>query len=60
MASVGEGFPSFSMQATVGIEKDPKTAFKQITDLDYAGKWKLYFFWQNFTFVCPTEVAGFG
>ena len=48
------------MQATVDIEKDPKTAFKQITDLDYAGKWKLYFFWQNFTFVCPTEVAGFG
>jgi len=28
---------------------------------DYPGKWKLYFFWpKDFTFVCPTEIAGFG
>ena len=49
------------MTATVGIEKDPKTAFKPLTDLDYEGKWKVYFFWpKDFTFVCPTEIAGFG
>jgi lipoyl-dependent peroxiredoxin subunit C len=61
MLGIGDRFPSFSMDATVGIEKDPKTAFAKITDLDYAGKWKLYFFWpKDFTFVCPTEIAGFG
>ncbi len=61
MLGIGDRFPSFSVDATVGIEKDPKTAFKKITDLDYAGKWKLYFFWpKDFTFVCPTEIAGFG
>jgi len=49
------------LTATVGIEKDPKTAFKPLTDLDYEGKWKVYFFWpKDFTFVCPTEIAGFG
>jgi peroxiredoxin (alkyl hydroperoxide reductase subunit C) len=61
MLGVGEKFPSYSLTATVGIERDPKTAFKTITDLDYKGKWKLYFFWpKDFTFVCPTEIAGFG
>jgi peroxiredoxin (alkyl hydroperoxide reductase subunit C) len=61
MLGVGEKFPSFSLNATVGIEKDPKTAFKTVTDLDYADKWKVYFFWaKDFTFVCPTEIAGFG
>jgi alkyl hydroperoxide reductase subunit AhpC len=61
MLGIGDRFPSFSMDATVGIEKDPKTAFAKITDLDYPGKWKLYFFWpKDFTFVCPTEIAGFG
>jgi peroxiredoxin (alkyl hydroperoxide reductase subunit C) len=61
MLGVGEKFPSFSVTATVGIEKDPAKAFRTITDLDYAGKWKVYFFWpKDFTFVCPTEIAAFG
>src|SRR5580765_6895850 len=61
MLTIGEKFPSFSMQATVSSEKDPKKAFRTITDRDYAGKWKLYFFWpKDFTFVCPTEIAAFG
>ncbi len=60
MLGIGEKFPSFSMTATVSTEKDPKKAFKTLTDLDFAGKWKLYFFWpKDFTFVCPTEIAGF-
>lgn len=61
MLGVGETFPSFSLTATVGTERDPKTAFKTITDLDYADQWKVFFFWpKDFTFVCPTEIAGFG
>lgn len=59
MLGVGEKFPSYSLAATVSTDKN--SAFKTITDKDYAGKWKVYFFWpKDFTFVCPTEIAGFG
>ncbi len=38
-----------------------KNAFKEITNNDFEGKWKVYFFWpKDFTFVCPTEIAAFG
>ncbi len=58
MLSVGQSFPSFSLNATVS--RDKEKAFQTITDADYAGKWKVYFFWpKDFTFVCPTEIAGF-
>ncbi len=61
MLSVGDKFPSYSLTATVSIDKDLKKAFKTITDLEYADKWKVYFFWpKDFTFVCPTEIAAFG
>ncbi len=61
MLGVGEKFPAYSLTATVGIENDPKTALKTITGLDYAGKWKVYFFWpKDFTLLCPNEVVGFG
>jgi len=60
MLGVGDKFPSYSLTAAVGIEPDPQTAFKTITDLDYSGKWKVYFFWPNdFTLLCPTEIVGF-
>lgn len=59
MLGVGEKFPSYSVTATVSTNKD--NAFKTITDEDYKGKWKVYFFWpKDFTFVCPTEIAAFG
>lgn len=58
MLGVGEKFPEFSLTATVSTDK--ANAFKTITDKDYPGKWKVYFFWpKDFTFVCPTEIAGF-
>lgn len=57
MLGVGQKFPAYSLTATVSTGSD---SFKTITDQDYAGKWKLYFFWpKDFTFVCPTEIAGF-
>jgi len=59
MLAIGEKFPDFSVIATVSTNKD--TAFRTITGEDYAGKWKIYFFWpKDFTFVCPTEIAAFG
>jgi len=61
MLSVGEKFPDYSVTATVSTDKDLKKAFKTISNEDYAGKWKVYFFWpKDFTFVCPTEIAAFG
>jgi peroxiredoxin (alkyl hydroperoxide reductase subunit C) len=57
--SVGDKFPDFSLTGVVST--DPKTAFKDFTKASDAGKWKLVFFWpKDFTFVCPTEIAGFG
>jgi alkyl hydroperoxide reductase subunit AhpC len=59
MLGVGDKFPTYALTATVSTDKD--NAFKPITDRDYGGKWKLYFFWpKDFTFVCPTEIAAFG
>jgi lipoyl-dependent peroxiredoxin subunit C len=56
---VGDKFPEFSVLATVSLEKGKE--FKTISNKDYEGKWKVYFFWpKDFTFVCPTEIAGFG
>jgi lipoyl-dependent peroxiredoxin subunit C len=59
MLGVGYRFPQFSVAATVGTDRDK--SFKTITEQDFAGKWKVYFFWpKDFTFVCPTEIAAFG
>ena len=59
MLSVGDKFPEFTLKAVVTT--DPKTAFADVTHKSAAGKWKVVFFWpKDFTFVCPTEIAGFG
>ena len=60
MLGVREKFPGYSLKAAVSTAQGSE-AFKTITDQDYSGKWKLYFFWpKDFTSVCPTEIAGFG
>lgn len=59
MKSVGEAFPEFNLKAVVS--SDIKTAFTDVTNKTYAGKWQVVFFWpKDFTFVCPTEIAEFG
>ena len=59
MLTIGDKFPSFKLKAAVSLEKGKE--FKDITDADYGGKWKVVFFWpKDFTFVCPTEIAAFG
>ena len=59
MLTVGDTFPAFKVQACVSREKGKE--FKEITEKDYEGKWKVYFFWpMDFTFICPTEIAEFG
>ncbi len=59
MLSVGDKFPDFKVQGVVST--DPKTAFQDFTQDSDKGQWKIVFFWpKDFTFVCPTEIAGFG
>lgn len=63
MLTVGDTFPAFNLTAVKGgpdgLNLD--TAFTQITDATDAGKWKVVFFWpKDFTFVCPTEIIGYG
>ncbi|HEY1555889.1 MAG TPA: peroxiredoxin [Kofleriaceae bacterium] len=59
MLTIGDKFPAF--RATAVVSREPGAQFRELTDQSHAGKWKIYFFWpMDFTFVCPTEIAGFG
>lgn len=64
MLTVGDRFPSFKLLASSDLPLDQiniDNAFKTIADVDYAGKWKVIFFYpKDFTFVCPTEIVAFG
>lgn len=58
MLTIGDKFPEFKLKATVDTEID--SAFTEIDDQTYAGKWLLVFFYpKDFTFVCPTEIKAF-
>jgi len=47
--------PGFSLH-----EENGQTAFEDITEASFPGKWKVvYFYPKDFTFVCPTEIVGF-
>jgi peroxiredoxin (alkyl hydroperoxide reductase subunit C) len=59
MLGIGRKFPQFKLTGVVS--NDLERAFQDIGNTSYAGKWLVVFFWpKDFTFVCPTEIAGFG
>lgn len=59
MIGIGEKFPIYEMQSVVNLEKNRE--FRQIGHESFPDKWKIYFFWENdFTIICPTEIAAFG
>jgi len=59
MVTVGQKFPEFKVKATVS--NDLASAFVDIDNNTYRGKWLIIFFWpKDFTFVCPTEIVEFG
>lgn len=59
MLTIGDKFPSFSATAVTSLDSGKE--FTQLDQNSFDGKWKLFFFWpKDFTFVCPTEIAGFG
>jgi peroxiredoxin (alkyl hydroperoxide reductase subunit C) len=59
MLGIGQRFPDFSLTGVVSNELED--AFRPLDQASFPGKWKVVFFWpKDFTFVCPTEIAGFG
>ncbi len=58
MLTIGDKLPEFKVKAVIG--NDLKSAFIDVTDQTYAGKWQVYFFYpKDFTFICPTEMVAF-
>jgi alkyl hydroperoxide reductase subunit AhpC len=65
MKTIGDKLEAFSV---VGVkpgfnnhEENGQSAFETITEQSFPGKWKIiYFYPKDFTFVCPTEIVGFG
>ena len=65
MLGVGAKFPPYKLKATVSSDFDK--AFRDVSHESFDDvetgqhKWMVYFFYpKDFTFVCPTEIAGFG
>lgn len=59
MLTIGQKFPQFKLTGVVSPEQ--KTAFKEMSNETFKGKWLVLFAWpKDFTFVCPTEIAEFG
>lgn len=59
MLSIGNTFPEFKLTAVHSADRE--NAFRDLDHNDYKNQWKIFFFWpKDFTFVCPTEIVGFG
>ena len=59
MLGIGKKFPEFNLKGVVSA--DMNTAFTDVHHKSYEGKWLVVFFYpKDFTFVCPTEIKGFG
>ena len=59
MLSVGDKLPALKLPVQQGTSALP--AGETIDLAQTNGKWKILFFWpKDFTFVCPTEIIGYG
>jgi peroxiredoxin (alkyl hydroperoxide reductase subunit C) len=59
MLTVGDKFPTFNLTAVTG--PDHGKHFSEVSNETYKGKWLVVFFWpKDFTFICPTEIVGYG
>ena len=64
MKTIGDRLEDFRI---VGVkpgfnhpEENGQSAFEELNARSFPGKWKvMYFYPKDFTFVCPTEIAGF-
>lgn len=58
MLTIGDRFPAYRLQGVVS--NDVASAFQDFDERSDPGKWRIFFFYpKDFTFVCPTEIAGF-
>ncbi|MBV9883651.1 MAG: peroxiredoxin [Sphingomonadaceae bacterium] len=59
MLTVGDKLPELVLSVQQGADALP--AGETIDLAETNGKWKILFFWpKDFTFVCPTEIVGYG
>ena len=59
MLTVGKPFPDHRLTAVV--DNDLSRAFVEVDSAKNRGSWQVWFFWpKDFTFVCPTEIKGYG
>ncbi|PZO90863.1 MAG: peroxiredoxin [Sphingomonas sanxanigenens] len=59
MLTVGDKLPEFTVPVQQGTSALP--AGETLSNDSFPGKWKVIFYWpKDFTFVCPTEIVGYG
>ena len=59
MLTVGDKLPSLKLAVQQGTSALPAGETIDLGETD--GKWKVLFYWpKDFTFVCPTEIVGYG
>ncbi len=57
--TVGDQFPGIVVPVQQGVSALPGGETIDLSKTD--GKWKVVFFWpKDFTFICPTEIIGYG
>jgi len=64
MLGIGDILPEFSVTGVKpgfnAHEEGGESAFEEITQDSFQGKWKVFFFYpKDFTFICPTEIVEF-
>jgi peroxiredoxin (alkyl hydroperoxide reductase subunit C) len=58
MLTLGDRFPSYRLKGVVS--DDLAQAFQDFDEHSAPGQWRVFVFYpKDFTFVCPTEIAGF-
>ena len=59
MLTVGDKLPPLTVPVQQGTSALPADETLDLSQAD--GKWKILFYWpKDFTFVCPTEIVGYG
>ena len=59
MLTIGDKLPALTLPVQQGVSALPNGETIDLAKTD--GKWKILFYWpKDFTFVCPTEIVGYG
>ncbi len=59
MLTVGDQLPGLTLPVQEGVDALPNGETINLAETN--GKWKILFYWpKDFTFVCPTEIVGYG